>query len=217
MKTIITILLAIYFTSATALADSTNTISTSCVISKPANHILILFRKPVIGMPEYYKTLSYFPADEPISIGFCSTTDQIYEIYRLAPDYGYRLSARSEDGQLVQTTELGTQCGKKFDKANDYGINAFDRSGAYYDGNILRHAYGGGYSYRTLAIRDEPALQAVFPPPQDLFNFEKPGNYTLWIEYQCFYRPFPPASTNLYLVRFPPLKLQVLKREDAKN
>lgn len=181
-----------------AADGSTNTTSVdmgNCVLSRPRSNIFYAFRSSI-------NDASYFPADKPIWFGFGSTTNYSYYVFMLRPEYGYRILARSEDGQVVKPTRLGASYGEKFDKIKGYD-EALDWTRGH-GGNSVR-------PFMDYAHRDLPSLDRIFPSPQELFNFDKPGKYTMWIELQCLSRSFLPNATNIYLVRFPPIQLQVIK------
>jgi len=148
-----------------------------CVVSKPSSNTAVVFAYPTQGTPDHYRPLGFFPAEEPVIIGFCSTTERDYESLRLAPEYAFRISARSEDGEVVGTTKLGASYGKRFDEVNGYDKNELDRSGVFYEGCAIHHYYAGGRPFWTIARPHAPtSVQKVFPPPGELFKFNKLEN-----------------------------------------
>ena len=123
----------------------------------------------------------------------------------LRPEYAFRISAFSEDGLPVEPTRKGMKYGSKFDTLKEYSDAAINKAGRrppYWD------------------IASPPSQFSDsgenIPPPEELFNLSKPGKYTMTIEAACFacrYFPPPPGdnATNYYLVKFPPVKLTVIK------
>lgn len=185
-----------------------------CVASKPAGNLMVAFVPPYAGTrPPDQRGIGaavMFPSDKAIPFGFASTSN-IFEIFRLAPEYGYRISARSEDDTAVRLTKVGRRYGRRFDQVKGYDERALDWSGEYYAPDNRKVRFGSARPFRTLAAGSYPSFQTILPPLDDLFKFDKPGRYIVQIEVQCFSRPFPPASTNMQIVRFPPVKLTVEK------
>jgi hypothetical protein len=183
-----------------------------CVVSLAVSNICVAFQSSALAA-------SRFPADRPIGVGFYSTNSRSYEVFRLAPEYAYRISAKSENGEAIAATRLGARWGRKFVQVAAYDKRTLDWSSADYVEYSERgktslgrsRIYAGGRPFWTVAHQALPNIEKVFPPPEYLFKFEKPGRYTLYVETQCFSRPLSAGATNLYLVRFPPVKLSVFK------
>jgi hypothetical protein len=187
----------------TAILDGTNSATVDfgdCVFSKPCSNIFVAYQSSTHDS-------NTFPADKPIEFGSGSETNYDFVVLMLRPEYGYRLFAISEDNKKVQLTRTGEKYGKKF---ND--IKGFNKS--VLDWTRVPGRYNPDNPCRTYARHDMPYISRIFPAPQDIFNFEKPGKYAMWIELQYFARPALPGSTNLNLIKFPPVKLTVIKKED---
>jgi len=161
----------------------------------------VVLSKPVSNLSVYFGGVGHdpsaFPADQQIVVGFLSRTNRWHAVVKLEPEYAYRLLLRDEDGEVVAPTSVGNRYGKKFDALKVYDKSAVTES----------------RSYRVVAAPASPG--SVLPAPQDLFKLTKPGRYTLFVEAQCFYGSFPGTYpfTNLYPLRFPPVKLPIVKRE----
>lgn len=173
-----------------------------CVFSKSCSNLFVAYQSAT-------RKADDFPADKPIEFGSGSETNYDYTVLMLRPEYGCRLFAKSEDGKEVQLTRTGKHYGEKFDAVKAYNKDLLDWT-------LVPGRYNPKTPCRTIARHDIPYISRIFPAPQKLFNFEKPGKYTMWIELQYFARPDLPHSTNLYLVRFQPVKLTVIKKEDQK-
>jgi hypothetical protein len=182
-----------------ALDGTTNTIPfelSGGVYSKPCSNIYSVFQSSI-------DDASYFPANKSIPFGFISATNYNYEVYILRSEYGYRILCKSEAGEQVKPTRLGARYGAKYDELKEYNNNALDWT--------VGNGNNANRPFWAMVYHDQPSLTRIFPPPDQLFNFDKPGKYTLWIELQCFARPYLPYPSNLYIVRLPAAKLQVIK------
>lgn len=147
-----------------------------------------------------------FDSSKPIYFELISTTNRPFVLYILRPEYGFRISASTETGEQIQPTHKGAKYGKNFDALKGYDDEAIPPQ-------------------RWKVIASLPNSNSGYgmpmPAPDELFKFKKPGKYIMTIEAACFAsRDFPPRagdkSTNYYLVKFPPVKLQVVKKEDGK-
>lgn len=167
-----------------------------CVISQPSSNVICVFES-FGGDPPL------FPAQRPVIFGLRSETNYNYEIFMLAPEYGYKLVATSAEGVAVRPTKLGARYGVKFDKVKVGDNDALDWTS---DGT-----YNGGRPFWTVAPQQVPALSRKLPPPDQLFVLEKPGKYTVSVTVQVILRPQTPGSTNRYIARFPPVNLEIVK------
>lgn len=138
--------------------------------------------------------------DKPISFGFITATG-VFNIYLMKPEYGCRISAVSESGKIVPRTRTGKKYGRAFDLVKKWDRNCLDKSGPNAD---------RWRPYWTLARPGFPSVKKL-PALHEFFNFEKPGRYEVTIEMQVFSHAFHSSSTNAYLVKLPPIKLQVVK------
>lgn len=149
-------------------------------------------------------------SSQPIYVELISTTNVSSLLYILRPEYEFRFSAFSESGEAVELTHKGAKYGRHFDD-----LKTVDR-----DAIAMNNR---GTPMRNIAIPPGSWIPLGTPmfTPDELFNFNKPGKYTMTIEAACFAsrdfppRPMPPA-TNYYLVKFPPVKIQVVKKEVVK-
>jgi hypothetical protein len=192
---IISLALCLLF-NATAHSVETNRFAfdtLNSVISAPRSNIVVVFTSHEQGA-------AHFAADQPITFGFLAMTNTDNKVFMLSPEYGYRISATDENGQSVETTSTGRGYGRLFE----------DIKGVH-DKSALDMTWILGYRraapYAAYATEVIPSLGRKLPAPQELFKFRKAGGYTVTVELQCLY------STNLYLVRFPPVKLQIIKTE----
>lgn len=143
-----------------------------------------------------------FDSSKPIYFDFFSTTNRPFVLYNLRPEYGFRISAATETGEPVKPTHKGAKYGKNFDALKGYDDEAIPPQ-------RWKTVAGLPNSYHGYGAR--------MPAPDELFNFKKPGKYTMTIEAACFpnryFPPHPRPKTNCYLVKFPPVKIQVVKKE----
>jgi hypothetical protein len=174
------------------------------VVSIPQSNLVVSFR-PLLSDNHAIPVVpaTNFPADRPILVGYSSTTAAVYNLLMLRPEYGYRVSATSESGVLMEKTWKGREYGAKCDEVKGYLERAIDTS---------RGSPGFHWHFATQPeTEDEFHLSQQLSAPSELFRMDKPGKYTVRIEAQCLCRPFPPRTTNFYVVRFPPVLLPVIK------
>jgi hypothetical protein len=151
-----------------------------------------------------------FDSSKPIYVEFVSRTNVSSLLYILRPEYGFRFSAISEDGEMIEPTRQGAKYGKKFDDLKTVDREAIAMNNR---GTPMRDIAGPHNSWI-------PVGTPMFTP-DELFKFKTPGKYTITIEAACFAsqewppRPTPPM-TNYYLAKFPPVKLTVIKKEEVK-
>jgi len=167
-------------------------ISGDCVMSEPASNIAVIFLSAS-------HNASAFPSAQPIGVGFLSMTNRSYKILRLKPEYEYRLLMSDESGNVIPPKPVGARYGEKFNALKGFNASAVTRDRAF-------------VSIATPEF--PPPNKLTFPAPEVLFRLEKAGRYTLFVEAQCFCGSFPHTSTNLYLIRFPPVRIPVVKRDD---
>jgi hypothetical protein len=151
-----------------------------------------------------------FDASQKIDFGFILTTNILHSVlFVLKPEYGFRISAMTESNSVVLLTKLGKRFGSHF---NDVGV--FDKNVVEVD---PRDPPRRMPNWVYVSFRDEqPSLGHNLPSPDQLFNLPTPGRYTIIIEAACFVGddPIPQInSTNYHLVKFPPVKLQIIKKE----
>lgn len=201
MKTIVT--RAFFFLSIlTACAGGTNTFFIyqveNCVVSGQQSNMVVYFEGP-------HKNDAVLDADKPFNYGFQSTISNYFQLFILRPEFGYKISAKGEDGNAVELTRLGAKYGSRFSEINGYKKGIFDMT--------------PGYSHVSpyWAYAANPGPPRPLPAPDKLFKFKRPGRYIMSVEVKCLYRPVPPPGesykTNLHIVQFPPVKLTVVKED----
>lgn len=137
--------------------------------------------------------------DSPLCFGFVSTNQMAYYVFPLKPEYGYRLSAVSSDGKPVQRTRRGADFGARFET-----LKKWDKSKLA----PPPHRWQRGPFVMIASDRLSPSN---LPAPDELFRFEKPGDYIINVEVQVLSCPFGSNFTNAYPVRFPPVQVRVVK------
>lgn len=183
-----------------------NTFS-NCVISESRSNVLVGFRSPLIsGRANYDAGALVFPADAPIAFGFGTTLDVPLDVIALKKEFGYVISASSADGLKVEKTRQGLKYGSKIADCKGWEEKQFDKSNG--QGNLR------GAPYVSVARISAINYSRQLPSPEELFNFEKPGKYFVSIEVQCLAGPYSASNpTNVCVIRFPPVILQVIKHE----
>jgi hypothetical protein len=154
--------------------------------------------------------LTQFNSSDPIYVRFVSTTNKPSLLFMLRPQYEFRFSAVSENGEDVEVTHLGAKYGRYFDDLKSVDNDAIAMNNRRTFMRSIADVYGSDIDLGTAMLT-----------PDELFRFKKPGKYTMTVEAACFAsRDFPPKlgsiKTNYYLVKFPPVKLQIIK-EEAKD
>lgn len=178
------------------------------VASKSQNGVVMMFlpskdRKPDVSAP-------IFSAGKPIRFGFCSTGSAPAVLFILLPEFGFRISAFAENGDKVELSHQGARFGKRFADLEGYDKRAIDTSRSK-----------PPHWYIAAPSDTMPTLESTIPSPDDLFNFSHSGRYTMIVEASCFLgKRFPPPAgshaTNYVLVKFPPVKLQIIKEDPQK-
>jgi hypothetical protein len=206
-----TMIIGFYLIIVTAQAGSTNTENflEACkmdhigAISETRSNLLVIFLSKSDDVGHWAKV---FNANKHILFGFALTTNQVSLLFALRPEYGFRLSAATENGKPVELTSRGAKYGRNFDELTGYEKNAIDPS------------LGGGRSPHWFVIgpsSDRPMFGSL-PSPDELFNLKEPGQYTMSIETACYlkgdYTLKIDNPTNYCLVKFPPVKLTVIKQ-----
>lgn len=158
-----------------------------------------------------FVSVKEFDSGRPIYYGFAMTTNKYTDMFLLRPEYGLRISATGEDGRLVELTGVGSMLGRHFDDLKEF------------DKKVIAPNQGKSQDpIRNPQMVTPPYTTAIIEysisPPDQLFNFKTPGKYTVTIEMACFLsREYIPHiqnnSTNYDLIKFPPVKLTVIKEE----
>lgn len=167
------------------------------VLSETRQNVLVGFWNGVLDKSENIN----FPINKPIEYGFCSTQSVPCEVFTLDEKYGCIISAKTEFGQEVRKTHYGRKFGDKFSS-----VIGFDR------GQFTRGR--GQFPYLAVAGPNRLLLGRKLPPLEQLFKFEKPGNFIVSVRLQCLVGPYNKSmATNVHLVRFPPVELHVIKEK----
>ncbi len=175
-------------------AASTNLpLPAGLISSVSVSNLFVVFQEPRVGE-------SQFPADKPIPFAFGTMNTQSYDIFILREDYGYRIRAQSAEGKPLKLTKSGSRYGRQFDQATILDKGMLDLSSKRRN------------PFLSIAVPQPPYyFEREFPPPQQLFEMPKSGSYVLWVEVQVFNRPRLQSTTNIYGVRFPAVRIDVIK------
>jgi hypothetical protein len=156
-----------------------------------------------------------FDSSRPIYYGFALTTNKVSVLFLLRPEYGLRISVVNEKGETVAPTRQGAKFGRYFDVLKGFNKDAIDPTKG--------KAHGRAPNWQVVGPRDDISFLGSFaiPAPDELFDFKTAGKYVVKIETACFLKQdFIPNirsdTTNYTLVKFPPVKLQVIKKEVEK-
>ncbi|HWY31337.1 MAG TPA: hypothetical protein VNX46_11300 [Candidatus Acidoferrum sp.] len=148
-----------------------------------------------------------FPSDKKIKYGFASVRAVPFDVLALKEEYGCIISAKSESGEDIEKTPSGDKFGKRF-----LDVVAFDKSQL----DLTKGRGNGGpqFPYISVAAPDGGIFSRDIPPLESLFEFDKPGQFVVSIQLQCFVGPYGKStSTSVHLVRFPPVKIHVIKQK----
>lgn len=203
MKAVLNFFALNLFLAVIAHPDSTNSTQyefpQTWVVSETRSNVFVVFMGDHPVVPGV-------SADKPLRLGFRSATTNSYDILILRPEFGYKVSAVSSSGRLIETTRKGAKCGKKFDLIRGWDRNVLDMS--------RTRDHPNSESPYWLVAHPEFPIGRELACPEELFKFDKPGKYTMSIELQFLSYPRSSRSTNAYLVRLPPVKLEVVKEEE---
>ena len=156
-----------------------------------------------------------FDSGRPIYYGFAMSTNKYTVMFLLRSEYGLRISAIGEDGRPVELTAMGSKLGRHFNDLKGFDKKAIDPNhGKSRDPFLNPQDVTPPY---TPSI-----INYLISPPDQLFNFKTPGKYIVTIETACFLsRDFIPhilnSSTNYDLIKFPPVKLTVVKLNSTRQ
>jgi len=181
-------------------------IITGSVVTETVSNLYVVFRNE-----EPRVSTAVFPSDKLVRFGFSSATNMNFDIFMLRPEYGYKLFATSEDGERLKATRMGAHYGQKFGKVRGYDKDILDFSRRRAD----RHPDRERPYYAGRAAQGFSGLPRSLPAPEELFRFGKPGKYVMWVEMQVLCCPSGRgAAGDIYLVKFPPVGLQMIKKEN---
>jgi len=173
-------------------------------IVSTSGRLAIVYTPPPYGMNPV--SAKEFDASKPIYYQHFSTTNVPSFLYILRPEYQFHFFMLAENGDVVEPTRQGAKYGRLYDDLktldwhNTIGINN--------RGDPMRDIAG---------IPDRPGTPFSIPSPDDLFKIPKPGKYTLTIQAACFASREWPPQTNYDLIKLPPVRLTIIKREDEKH
>jgi hypothetical protein len=183
------------------------------VISETRSNLLVIY---LSESDDVYHWAKEFYSNKHIYFGFALTTNKVSVLVVLKPEYGFRISAVTENGMPVEPTSEGAKYGRSF---ND--LKGFDKQAIDPTRNKPHYSYMPHFDI-VGPTSDAPRFDKI-ATPDELFTFQKPGKYTITIETACFlkddYMPHINSNTtNYYLVKSPPppVKLTVIKKEDEK-
>jgi hypothetical protein len=176
------------------------------IVSRSQYSLAIAYTPSGNDIPPGGVSAKEFDSSKPIYFQVYSTTNKPFVFFILQPQYGFRFSMSSESGEVVMPSRKGAKYGSNFDNLKIFDADYIDTAGR-------RYPY-----WNVTARVDFPEVGKRIPPPDDLFDFKKPGKYIMTIEAACFAsRYYPPhpgdQSTNYYLVKFPSVRLTVVKKE----
>jgi hypothetical protein len=166
--------------------NHSDSIASSC-----ASNMAVEFIVPFPDAP-------YFRADRPMFFGFVSLTNSNYVVLRLSPERGYRIEATSSKGEHVERTWKGRSYGRDFDTVTNAVVKG--------PGRLFGFLYSSRNDHMTFVGR-EVSFGMELPAPEELFNFDHVGVYSVSIEVQCHYCVLPGGSP-INIVKFPPVKLE---------
>lgn len=181
-------------------AEMTSNVIISSATSKTNGGIFVFFRN------EEGASTAEFGSDRPVRYGFISATNSYCNIFLLRPEYSCIISAKSEAGEPVEPTKLGAIYGIKYSEVKGYDKSKLDmsrRKGEFHPDHERPYVIGAAPHFS--------GLPRYLPAPEELFVFNKPGKYKMWVELQVFCSQ--PQSKSINLVKFQPVELSFIKKE----
>ena len=170
-----------------------------------SGRLAIVYTPPPYGMNPV--SAKEFDASKPIDYRFISTTNVPSFIYILRPEYQFHFFMLAENGDVVEPTRQGAKYGRLYDDLKTLDWH-----------NTIGIDNRGNYIYGPADIPyHHPGPATSIPSPDDLFKIPKPGKYTLTIQAACFASRDWPPQTNYDLIKLPPVRLNIIKREDEKH
>jgi hypothetical protein len=163
-------------------------------LSETNNGIFIAISGGIIG------TNGAVPFDKRLVwLPFCATNTggALIELQYPNARYGMKIKMTGQDGKEVSKTDLGEIYGLKWDQLHSYKDSR------------LNGAFASGPYQPELGAEGGQFL----PAPDDLFEMDKPGIYTLEIQMQMFRHTgsTDPEDEYRHLIRFSPVKIKVEK------
>jgi len=178
------------------------------VVCRSKEGLAIIYCPPINGTKMV--DARTFDSSKPIHFGFVLMTNRASVLFILRPEYGFRISAVTETGELVTPSSKGSKFGRYFEDIEGFDKSVIDPK--------REQSHGAVPNWYHVSPADHvPGLYDSLPPPDELFNFKKPGKYTMRIESACFLsRESIPHihsnSTNYYVVKFPIVELNIIRR-----
>ena len=180
------------------------------IYSAPSNNLCVVI--------ETNRSNHSFITSEPFRLGFLVLTNSDFEVFRLAPEYGFRITGRGTKGQKLSPTSLGATFGSKFDSVRKVETKFLDWTAGEYERQFnktepfwtKRKYYSGGRAFLSRVSPGRVVTQRFLPPLEELLRFDGPGTYMISVEVQCFVRNAG-HGTNLNLIRFPPVQISAEK------
>lgn len=177
------------------------TLPANFVVTKPRGNVcLVFFLQDSKQIPTNTPVI---PVETRLGYTFASTISTNYDVSCLKAEYAGLLAASADSGAEVKKTRKGRKWGKRF-----FDVTALDR-------RMLSREGGGQFPYLAVAGPRPTTAYRWLPPLSELFEFEKPGIYEVFIVLQCFVQPWDRSTpTRPTLVRFPPVRIRVQKQPE---
>jgi hypothetical protein len=115
-------------------------------------------------------------------------------VYSGSP-YLMKITGVGADGKELPKTSLGKLFGRDFDKVRGFEDTDRKVSGGF----VVNGGYGGEFT------------DAIFFSPNELFEIDKPGTYTITLEIQVFEVVYEANKVSHRLIHFSPVKIEVEK------
>jgi hypothetical protein len=150
-----------------------------------------------IGMSDQDGCTNSAP-DRYLTFAIWSTNGPIHIVFPTQPEYAYQVELFDTNGIAIQKTEMGKQVGKRFDDFDEFAMKK----------NIKVNA--------EAVKKNEPAPWSLMFRPIDLFEIDKPGNYTLRIQFQILAFPRTGPNRGDYvkrIIRFPALDYPLVQQK----
>jgi hypothetical protein len=184
----------------------------SGVVSKSGNALAIVYCQPE-GI--YRPNVDSLASDKPIHFGFVLTTNSYSVVFILLPEYGFRISATTTNGEPIKFTREGSRFGRYFDHVVGFDKHFIDPTRNERHGSIPNW-------YNVWPSDQMPNVGNALPAPDDLFEFKKDGYYKMKIETACFLclkftNTIQVDPTNYSVEKFPSVELTIKVAKSGGN
>lgn len=136
---------------------------------------------------------------------YCSKASNEVEFNYPDNSYAIKIALLDVFGKQVPKTKLGEGFGVKFDQLHSYQDIVQPPKMGYSSSHIGSILAQGSHN------NSDPVSGPLLPAPNELFQIEEPGSYTLEIQMQMFLIHKNTNQWSRELIRFSPVKIKVIR------